>query len=187
MKKPGRSDRTEPILTLLLLLLAVGWTGAIAGVPAGDSPACDPPLYLEAAGDVPWPGVFSFCRQPVTPAVLLHRAGADPRIQFKAADFDARPLASGTRVVFQIRDGEPRMLRKPMSAFTRLTLGMPVPVNRVSTEELTALPGVGPSLARSIVEQRDRMNGFEGKADLLAVHGIGPRTLERLRPLVCIP
>ena len=187
MKTPRRSERKGPVLALLLVLLSVGSIGAIVDAPVADSPACDAPFYLEAAGDVPWPGVFGFCKQPVTPASLLCRAGADPRTRPELRDFDTTPLAPGTRVVFRTRDRETRLLRESMSAFTRLTLGMPVPVNRVSAEELMALPGVGPALARSIVEQRNRMKGFDGETDLLSVHGIGTRTLERLRPLVCIP
>ena len=187
MKTSRRGSPTGPILALLLVLLAMGSFGAIVDAPAAHSPACDTPIYIEAAGDVPWPGVYGFCKQPVDAAALLRRAGADPRIRSKAEDLDTRPLDPGTRVVFQVRDGELRMRRESMNAFNRLTLGMPVPVNCVSVEELTALPGVGPSLARSIVEQRSRMNGFHSDTDLLDVYGIGTRTLERLRPLVRIP
>jgi len=187
MKTSRRDNRTGPILALLLVLLAIGSSRGVVDAPAAHSPVCDTPLYVEAAGDVPWPGVYGFCEQPVEAAALLSRTGADSRTRSEAEDLDTRPLAPGTRVVFQIRDGELRMLRESMNAFNRLTLGMPVPVNCVSTEELTALPGVGPSLARSIAAQRNRMNGFESEADLLTVHGIGTRTLERLRPLVCIP
>jgi len=41
-----------------------------------------------------------------------------------------------------------------------------------------ALPGIGPVLARRIVEGRP----YARVEDLLKVKGIGPATLERLRP-----
>lgn len=60
----------------------------------------------------------------------------------------------------------------------------PVNVNRASAAELERLPGVGPVLAARIVEFRSRRGAFRGPEDLLSVSGIGPATLERLRPLV---
>lgn len=58
-----------------------------------------------------------------------------------------------------------------------------VDVNRADTLTLQALPGVGPALARRIVlARRDRP--FASVDDLVRVRGIGPATVERLRPLV---
>ena len=63
--------------------------------------------------------------------------------------------------------------------------GMRVDVNRADTVALQALPGVGPALARRIVQAREESR-FRGVEDLLRVRGIGPATLERLRPLVTV-
>lgn len=59
----------------------------------------------------------------------------------------------------------------------------PVDLNRADTTALQSLPGVGPALARRIVEAR-RQTPFRSVDDLLRVGGIGPATLARLRPLV---
>ncbi|WP_117237750.1 ComEA family DNA-binding protein [Thermus sediminis] len=56
----------------------------------------------------------------------------------------------------------------------------PVSLNRASLEDLEALPGIGPVLARRILEGRP----YETVEDLLKVKGIGPATLEKLRPYV---
>lgn len=44
------------------------------------------------------------------------------------------------------------------------------------------LPGIGPRTAERILEHRARHGPFRSPEDLLAVQGIGPVTLERLRP-----
>jgi competence protein ComEA len=66
----------------------------------------------------------------------------------------------------------------------RRAVDAPLELNRASEAELEDLPGIGPALARRIVESRARMGGFRTVDDLLDVPGIGPATLERLRPLV---
>jgi competence protein ComEA len=57
-------------------------------------------------------------------------------------------------------------------------------VNRAGVEELQALPGIGPALARRIVESRAREGPFKGPEELLRVKGIGPATLNRFRALI---
>ncbi|HYR12012.1 MAG TPA: helix-hairpin-helix domain-containing protein [Longimicrobium sp.] len=60
----------------------------------------------------------------------------------------------------------------------------PVEVNRATAEELATLPGIGPALARRIVEWRGANGPFGTVDDLEKVPGIGPATVERLRPRV---
>jgi len=61
----------------------------------------------------------------------------------------------------------------------------PLDLNRADTMALQSLPGVGPALARRIVEARSQAP-FRTVDDLLRVRGIGPVTLTRLRPLVTV-
>jgi competence ComEA-like helix-hairpin-helix protein len=53
-------------------------------------------------------------------------------------------------------------------------------VNTATAAELEALPGIGPVLARRIVEGRP----YRSVDDLGRVTGIGPKRLEEIRPLV---
>ena len=66
----------------------------------------------------------------------------------------------------------------------RATPGGIVRVNAASAAELVALPGVGPVMAQRILEYRAAHGPFSSLAELRRIKGIGPRTCERLAPLV---
>ncbi len=59
--------------------------------------------------------------------------------------------------------------------------GAPVNVNTAGVQELTSLPGVGPALAGRIVEHRKQSGPFRRAEDLLAVKGIGPKLLAKIK------
>ena len=60
----------------------------------------------------------------------------------------------------------------------------PVDVDRATAAELERLPGIGPALARRIVEEREKGGPFGSAEALERVRGIGPRLAERLRERV---
>lgn len=72
----------------------------------------------------------------------------------------------------------------PLPPELALLIGQPVPVNTANQETLQMLPGIGPVLARAIVETRIKTGPFQQAEDLLRVPGIGPKRLASLRPLV---
>lgn len=57
-----------------------------------------------------------------------------------------------------------------------------VNINSAGVVELSQLPGLGPATAQRIVDQRREHGPFASLEALLDVPGIGPRTLEELRP-----
>ncbi|MBA4062961.1 MAG: hypothetical protein C0501_04495 [Isosphaera sp.] len=61
----------------------------------------------------------------------------------------------------------------------------PVNVNTAPADELMRLPGVGPVTAQAIVAARAD-KPFRSAADLDRVRGIGPKTLDKLRPFVVV-
>ena len=59
-------------------------------------------------------------------------------------------------------------------------------LNRARQAELVQLPGVGPVLAERIVSFRETRGPFRAINDLRQVSGIGAKTLEKIRPWVCV-
>jgi competence protein ComEA len=70
------------------------------------------------------------------------------------------------------------------AALEALRDGRRLDLNHASAADLELLPGIGPSLAQRIVDDRNAHGAFSGADGLRRVHGIGPRTIERLRGLV---
>ena len=64
--------------------------------------------------------------------------------------------------------------------------GPPLDLNRATLPDLMRLPGVGPVLARRILETRETAGQFGAVDDLVTVRGLGSAKLERLRPFVGI-
>lgn len=60
----------------------------------------------------------------------------------------------------------------------------PVNVNTASPQQLQALPGIGPKLAQRIVEYRMQYGPFACPEDLEKVDGVGPATVNKIRPFV---
>lgn len=60
--------------------------------------------------------------------------------------------------------------------------GAPIDLNTASEAQLQGLPGIGPALAKRIVEARP----YTTVDDLVRVRGIGPVFLERVRPSITV-
>ncbi|MDE2944543.1 MAG: helix-hairpin-helix domain-containing protein [Gemmatimonadota bacterium] len=72
-------------------------------------------------------------------------------------------------------------LTREQRAQTPLADGERIDVNRAPADELRRLPGVGPSLAEALIEERQRAP-FRETADLERVRGVGEVTARRLAP-----
>jgi competence protein ComEA len=60
----------------------------------------------------------------------------------------------------------------------------PLDLNTATAEQLDQLPGVGPVLARRIVDYRTQHGGFRSVEQLQEVSGIGSRRYDDLKSLV---
>jgi competence protein ComEA len=62
-----------------------------------------------------------------------------------------------------------------------------VDLNAAGVDELTAVPGIGPATAKSILELRQRKGRFSSLDDLLEVRGIKEKRLKQLSKYLVVP
>lgn len=170
---PARGRLVAMSLVLLAVAGALILVQGLSSEAPGEAPAEAPAeVVVEVRGEVPRPGFH-----PVSAPARLHAALLAAGVADVSGLVDAA-LEPGTRVTLEA--GEVRL--EPMDE--RLVFGLPLDVNTASAEALDALPGIGPGLAAALVEERARGGPFAALEDLERVRGIGPATVERLRPFV---
>jgi competence protein ComEA len=87
-----------------------------------------------------------------------------------------------TMAVYAWRHGGPRGAMIEIDRAPPLSARFQVDINAAAWPEIAQLPEVGETLARRIVASREKDGPFAGHEDLRRVPGIGPKTLERMRP-----
>lgn len=82
---------------------------------------------------------------------------------------------------FDVQKGAIPVPEMPKETTNHQTVS-PVAINQATAKDFQKLPGIGPQIAQRIVAHRDQHGSFKKIEDLTNVSGIGPKTLERIRP-----
>lgn len=204
---PAPSRAVQAALAGVGMVLAVllAYRGYVPGAarPTEHHAAVARQIDLNAAGKpelLQVPGVGPH----LADAILTHRRD---RGRFATVDDLGRVNGIGGKTLEKIRPwvtvNEPaigsdtsleveRLERKPVAHASASSPGAklrpgdpPLDVNTADESELQRLPGVGPTIARRIVEAR-AAGPFRSPDDLRRVKGIGPKTMESLRPFVTV-
>ena len=61
-----------------------------------------------------------------------------------------------------------------------------ISINKADEEQLCQLPGIGPVIARRIIEHRQQVGPFSTKDELMRVKGIGPKKLKKIKAHITI-
>jgi competence protein ComEA len=146
-------------------------------------------VIVHVAGAVRHPGVYRFAGGArVNDA--LRRAGG-PRAH---ADLDAVNLAAkledGRQILVPLRAaagaGAGAAPAAGASTASADTPAAPINLNTATLEQLDTLDGVGPGIAKRILDYREQHGGFRRVEELGEVPGIGAKRLATLTPLVTV-
>lgn len=166
------------LLLLLLLLPALKEAFRLSG---SDRNYGNNRIYVQVSGDVVQPGVYAFMRPPDLKGLLIRAGGLHAETE-KCLPFTERLFCSGAKVDVKRNATGYHILEGDMSAFYKVTLGVPVSINRETVEGLASISGIGLKIGRSIILERNRRGGFESLDELLSVQGIGPALYRKISP-----
>ncbi len=200
-------DRTKQLalagaaaaLGLAVIIFARSGGGGAAVPVAVATPAAPSQIKVDVVGEVIWPGLYVLDAGARLQDAIFAAHGPTYIADVRRVNL-AAVLRDGDRVVipriiqptYPFRDAPmsatlgsrpatpPKSSKSPPAGETPAAVN----VNTATAADLTRLPGVGPVLARRIVEHREARGLFRRLDDLLEVEGIGPKLLRRLKPLL---
>ncbi|MFH8340591.1 helix-hairpin-helix domain-containing protein [Streptomyces sp. AM6-12] len=135
-------------------------------------------IVVDVGGKVRAPGVRRLPAGSRVADALRAAGGVRPGVDTDGLN-RARFLVDGEQVIV----GEPAAVA-PAGTAAPSGPAAPVSLNTATEEQLDTLPGVGPVLARHILDYRTRHGGFRSVDELRQVNGIGDRRFTDLRDLV---
>lgn len=185
MTKKETYDCTGGFLLLVMVVITLAGLKGICSHNVPDRLICDRNVHLEVSGDIRRPGVYSFCRSPALDDLLARAGGFACKVK-KASLSTGILYQSGAKLDVRRLGEIARVTETEMTGFYKITLGIPISINRETLEGLAALPGIGPGIAGAIVRERTKRGGFQKMDEILSVKGIGPRLYSRISPYVCL-
>lgn len=150
-----------------------------AAVPVATASSAS--VIVHVAGAVRHPGLYEFPSGARIADAIQTAGGA-----LRTADLDALNLAEllidGVQISVPRRTDGPNRTNVPAAP----TSPAPIAINSADEIALETVPGIGPVTAAAIVAHRERVGGFASIDELLDVDGIGPATLEAIRPYLTL-
>lgn len=152
----------------------------VTGVP----PASPSPVgvVVHVAGKVRRPGLYTL-PEGSRVADAIEAAGGPSR----TADLDllnlAEVIVDGSKIEVLAAGDAPATV--PPSSSTSGTAAQ-IGLNTADQLALEQIPGIGPVTAAAIIAYREQAGSFTAIEELLEVTGIGPATLESIRPYVTL-
>ncbi len=175
----------EKFLGFLVLLLILFLLHLLKPAPyrlGADPIPCAAPVFVQIEGEIRHPGVYPFCHTPYLRELIRKGGGLREGNPLP----EDQPLSPNGRISVTMEGGELRIRQYEIPSFSKITLGIPISVNTESEEGLTALPGIGKSIAKAIVEERARRGGFKSLDEIMVIPGIGPKFYAKMKPYLTL-
>lgn len=187
---------------LVVLAVAAGlvwfWAGTRSGgVPAASAapqgsppavepapPASAPTLAVHVAGAVAEPGLYELPPGARITDALRAAGGNLPRADLDRLNLAAKVIDGQKIMVTRRGESAPPDTGAGAQIQGSPGPGEPIDLNTADLAALDSLPGIGPGMARAILEERTRRGGFQTVRDLLRVPGIGEGRFARLKDRV---
>jgi competence protein ComEA len=141
-------------------------------------------LFVHVAGAVRRAGLYRLPQGSRVSDAIDAAGGASRRADVDAVNL-AELLVDGVKIDVPVRGGsDAGGATAPVPTSSSTPAPSVIDINSADASMLETIPGIGPVLAGAIVSHRDDNGPFPSVDALLDVSGIGPATLESVRPYV---
>lgn len=193
-------SRGEQVVLVVLMLALLAGVGVLLYNQGQAAAGSDQPFLIDpavgredtgvilvhVAGEVRRPGVYRLKVDSRVRDAIAAAGGATQKADVNALNLAAR-VGDEQKVHVPAREpqsGNPSN-RLPPSTEAQPPQ-RPISINHASEQELQALPGIGPTYARRIVEHRRRLQHTQGRGftcleELMEVPGIGPKRFAQIK------
>jgi len=168
--------------------------------PIAQAPSAAPDVVVYVCGNVHKPGVYHLTSGLRVADAITKAGGASADADLEQLNL-AQVLSDAMKIVVPKKGqllafdvtaapadaygvSHQRSGRHGGRSSHKLQPGQTLDVNTATESELTQLPGVGPGLARRIIEYRTANGPFQTVDDLQNVSGIGPSKFDRMAAYV---
>ncbi|MEE0721248.1 MAG: helix-hairpin-helix domain-containing protein [Caecibacter sp.] len=174
----------KKIGVFLVLLFVILWnvfgTPLMESITPEEPPKIEEPikqdLYVFVTGAVRKPGLYAF-PTAVTVGDAIHAAG------------DALPYAAAEAVNYADKIDDGMQVHIPYNLDGIPATGEAdgkININEADEKKLTELPGIGPAMAKTIIEYRDEHGAFSSEEELQEVKGIGSAKYDKVKDSICV-
>ena len=193
-RKPNNLASTIGLALILgLAALAIGLIatrrppGEAVLLPQVPTPS---PVRVHVTGAVAAPGVYTLPPGSIVLDALTAAGGPLPEADPNVLNL-ARVVADGDQIVVPLRpQPAPTVAGQPAGAVATAApapaAGGRVNLNTATAAELETLPGIGPSLAQSIIDYRTEHGAFASIDAIMDVPGIGDGRFEAIKDLITV-
>ncbi len=154
-------------LLLLFFLFILNNMGKMSHLKSihKDNNKCNKNFFIEILKDNDRAKVMSFCRVPVNILQKCHKIENGLSIKI---------LSNG------------QIICNSISAYKKVSLGIPISINKENIYGLCAVPGIGPYIAKQIIIERHKKGSFDRLDELMTVKGIGNKIYKKILPYIKI-
>ena len=142
-----------------------------------------PPVQVYVSGAVTHPDVYELPTESIVKDAIEAAGGATSEADLDRINL-ALPVADGQHIYVPQRGEESPPISPPTepSGTTSGKAGSKININTASQSEIEALPGIGPSKAQGIIENRP----YDSIEEIQKVPGIGEITFQKLKDLITV-
>jgi competence protein ComEA len=140
-----------------------------------------PGITIELEGTVHRPSLLLYSQTTTVQQVIQDGGGILGDQTVSASQAEEVLFRDGALKVEEGGKGEILIQQKPLSVKALWIIGRLMPLNRATAEDLDRIPGIGPGLARRIVEYRQHIGIFSSLGQLKEVNGIKEKTFEKIK------